>query len=31
LLVALVTANPLIGGVIVVGGWLLDRIFGRRR
>jgi len=31
ILVAVVTANPLIGIVIVVGGWLLDRMFGRKR
>jgi hypothetical protein len=31
ILVAIVTANPIIGAIIVVGGWVLDRMLGRRR
>jgi hypothetical protein len=30
-LVAIVTANPLIGAIVIVGAYVLDRILGRRR
>ena len=30
-LVAIATANPLFGAIVIVGAYVLDRIFGRRR
>lgn len=31
ILVAIVTANPLIGAIVIVGAYVLDRILVRRR
>ncbi len=31
ILVAIVTANPLIGAVVFLGGWVVDRMLRRRK
>lgn len=30
-LVAIVTANPIFGAMVIVGAWVLDKITGKRR